>query len=586
MGVARRARALLSIFAGLGVLAGCSANESETPPNILLISIDTLRRDHVSAYGYERETTPRLDELASEGALFLDAVSSSNWTLPAHMSLMTGLAPPMHGVEEDTHALSPSILTMAEVLQENGYATAGFTSHIYVSEKYGFARGFDVFETEQDQPAESVTSSVIGWLSSSPWYRSEPRRPFFAFAHYFDPHWGYTPPASFAQRFGTPQAKYGDATYLLRRLDPKIPMDPDALPDILMLYDAEIAYTDHHIGRILDWLREAGELDHTIVAVVSDHGEEFGDHGSFGHATHLHAEVTRVPMILRYPAGVKPGKRPRLSTLSDLPATILHLAGLAVPAQLSRQGRDLFGPEEPDPGGSERIVMSESTRWGPRRFALRTQQHALLSGGSYDPIVMQERYGRTLPAHLGTKHFDPALYDRTRDPDEQKSLASRIPDSELSGYLLRRIEKTLRTLRLECDNRVAGAEYRVRLRFDPPLIDEPFRLDSREAASISSHVDAETHVRLRPAAGVSPIYFPIDRVDGQVHLELARDREPVMQGSFPIPAAGKVRRLTTAGGADTACSIAATRPSHDAIGERADLSADDKDALRALGYIE
>ena len=199
--------ALASLF-----VAACGTGE--TRPSILLISIDTLRRDHVGTYGHPRPTTPVLDALASEGAAFENAVSTSNWTLPAHMSMWTGLSPSAHQVEDDRDGLAPEVLTFVETLRENGYATAGFASHAYLEARYGFSRGFDRYAVGIDQRAETVSRQAVAWLDSEP-------EPFFLFLHYFDPHWDYRPPIGFDTRFGARRPGAGRFRTLAPFFDPE-----------------------------------------------------------------------------------------------------------------------------------------------------------------------------------------------------------------------------------------------------------------------------------------------------------------------------------------------------------------------------
>jgi arylsulfatase A-like enzyme len=583
----RRARFLPSLAA---LVAACAP--SAEPPSILLISIDTLRSDHVSAYGYERATTPRIDELAAEGALYLNAVSTSNWTLPSHMSLMTGLSPSLHRVEDEGSRLPATLRTLGEVLHESGYATAGITSHVFLGEAFGFARGFDHYGTQWNQLAERVTDRAIDWLDE------HDGGPSFVFLHYFDPHWSYDAPEPFASRFGPADASYGDIDYLKHHFDPAAPLPAEALDDILRLYDAEIAYTDHHIGRLFDWLRERGRLDRTIVAIVADHGEEFLDHGGFGHGTHLHGEVTRVPFVLRYPPGIAPGRRERLATLADVPHTLLRLAGLPVPEQFRLRGVDLeAAPAE----GAERLAIMESTRWGPKRFAVQGSALKLLTAGSYSPAIPDEEDGRKVLRRFGPCPLEEALYDVASDPAERENLLARAPRGAAGEALERALtsflERVPEVVKLTLEGGDAAGGYSVRLRPDAGLVDEPFCPDPRVVYAAPGSAPAETdgtdggplppEASLTVLAGAEPVtlYLPLDERSRELFVHVARDGGEAYEATVALPAAGESAVVPFAGDGAPRCVVARAIPELEASFEALDLAEEDLEHLRALGYV-
>jgi arylsulfatase A-like enzyme len=305
---------------------------------ILLVSIDTLRRDHVGIYGYPKPTTPRLDALARQGLLLDDAVSTSSWTLPAHLSMFTSVDPGIHGGTDPKHGFNHKVPTVAALLRSAGYATQAVTSHLYVSPVYGADDGFDHMDFEQDRKATDVANRAMNLLD-----RFGDRR-FFVFLHFYDPHWHYDPPEKERRLF--PDDYRGPLTGNLRDFEYKTKANttPAELRHLLALYDGEIRYTDDEIGRILDHLKGLGLDRSTLVFVTSDHGEEFLDHGSWEHQKTLYEEVVRVPMLLRGP-GVAVRREGGQVSLLDVAPTLLAWAGVAAPP--SFEGRDLLRPLDP-----------------------------------------------------------------------------------------------------------------------------------------------------------------------------------------------------------------------------------------------
>jgi arylsulfatase A-like enzyme len=305
-------------------------------PNILLISIDSLRADHLHSYGYARNTSPNLDVLAAEGAAFETVISPTSWTLPAHMTLMTSLAPEEHGVITNRLRLASGVDTLPLRLQRAGYATAGFVSATYLDGLYGFSRGFDEYDdytllrvagknSRTAITSDRVAQRAIEWLGRNATASSS--RPFFLFLHFFDVHYDYNPPPPFAQMFDAQYA--GRATGDVDSVHQGMPSSD--LNHVIALYDGEIAWVDSNIGRILKSLRSLGVDNNTIVVITADHGEEFLEHGQAAHYKTLYDEVLRVPLVIRYPGHVIPGRQLEGQVrLMDVAPTILALAGLPV----------------------------------------------------------------------------------------------------------------------------------------------------------------------------------------------------------------------------------------------------------------
>jgi arylsulfatase A-like enzyme len=347
-------------LAALLLLAGC-AGEEPPRPNVLLLSVDSLRADHVSAYGRVNPLAPGVattpaafDRLAREGVLFENAVTTTSWTLPSHMALMTGLPDPLHGVTDNTKRLAEGFETLAGFLSARGWATGGFFNGPYLHPAFGFGHGFDVYEDHAgiDQPIEVFESDVPGRLmdvhrashqavtspsllrAASEWIRARSAEPdpWFAFVHWWDPHYDYLAPERVEQRFVD---GYEGRYRGVHRTESHVRPEERDIQHLRSLYDAEIRWTDEHLGELLDLLDELGVADDTIVVLTSDHGEEFWEHTRWGHQTTLFEDVVRIPMLVRYPravpAGVRAGGQARIQ---DVFPTVAELIELAPPTYL------------------------------------------------------------------------------------------------------------------------------------------------------------------------------------------------------------------------------------------------------------
>jgi arylsulfatase A-like enzyme len=301
----------LRVIVVLVALVSC-APDAPPRPNVLLISIDSLRADHVGMQGYARPTTPRLDALAAAGAAFLAAYAPSPWTLPSHVTLLTSLPPEAHGVVKRNRVLASRATTLAEVLQGAGYATAGFVSGPLLRGLYGHDQGFDVYDDE---------------------------RPFFVFLHLWDVHYDYDPPAPYDSWFDPDYAGDLDATPFENNPALSPGMAPRDLEHLVALYDGEIRFTDEWIGRLLDRLAALRIAQDTIVVVTADHGDEFLEHGQLGHGKTLFEEQLRVPLIVSYPRRIPPGRRfTDPVRLQDVAPTILGLADVPWPPAFGLPG--------------------------------------------------------------------------------------------------------------------------------------------------------------------------------------------------------------------------------------------------------
>ena len=351
--------------------AGCS-EPRETPPNVLLISVDMLRADHLSCYGYERATSPHVDRIAREGTLFEEHVSSTSWTLPAHAALFTGLPDAVHGCTDSDRRLDERFTTLAEQFAAAGYETAGWFAGPYLHPVFGFGQGFERYEnctsyaerTDSAPPAEwertqeinhaahrDVTNPTVLARFQS-WFGARSRRPFFAFVHLWDAHYDFIPPPPYDRRFDPDyDGAFDGRTFILDpRIEPR--MAGRDLEHLIALYDGEIAWTDEHVGRIRALLEEAGVLERTIVVVTADHGTEFFEHGQKGHRKSLYDEVVHIPLVVRWPERVPAGLRiPRQTRLVDVAPTLLELCGVApLPDVMGRSMAAVFAdPAAPLP---------------------------------------------------------------------------------------------------------------------------------------------------------------------------------------------------------------------------------------------
>jgi arylsulfatase A-like enzyme len=370
---------------------------------VVLISIDTLRRDHVGAYGYPKPTTPRLDALAKQGLLAEDAVSTSSWTLPAHLSMLTSVDPGAHGGVDGRHEFNRKVDTLPAALRKAEYATQAVTSHLYVSNVFGVGEGFDHLDFHQERKATDVADKAIALLE-----RLGDRR-FFLFLHFYDPHWHYDPPEKTRRLFDS--GYQGKLTGLWQDFKEKTRANttPQELQHLLALYDGEIRYTDDEVGRVLDHLKASGLERNTLVVVTSDHGEEFLEHGSWEHQKTLYEEVIRVPLIVKGP-GVEPQRVHAQASLLDVAPTILAWAGQ--PPLPLQQGKSLLAPY----GERESYGETDHTVDGTRKLFLRAGE------GRWKAIVSLDA--------TGTKVKGEEWFDLAADAQETKNARPRADVAE------------------------------------------------------------------------------------------------------------------------------------------------------------
>lgn len=297
--------------------AGCGVSLAPVEV-VILVTLDTTRADRIGCYGYADASTPALDGLAAEGALFEQAVSPVPTTMPAHATMFTGLYPQDHGVRYNIlYKLSSDAVTLAETLKGAGFATAAFPASRIVGERFGLNQGFDSWAEPPTQPSDRDTEHPLATIRPAgegvdlalDWIRGHAAERSFVWLHFYDAHWPYTPPFPYASRF---------------RDRP---------------YDGEIAYADAQLGRLLAALRESPRWDKTLVIVAGDHGEGLYDHGERYHSTLVYESTQRVPLVVRAPGGSAGARIDEPVTLVDLMPTVLDLTG--VPGEIAMRGISL-----------------------------------------------------------------------------------------------------------------------------------------------------------------------------------------------------------------------------------------------------
>jgi arylsulfatase A-like enzyme len=311
--------------------AAAGAPPSAPRLNVLIYLVDTLRADHLGAYGYGRATSPAIDSFASRSIVFERAQAQSSWTRPTVASILTGLEAWRHGANHRNEALADDHDTLAERFAAAGYRTGAVVTNPNVARSYGFAQGFETFQRlggGRNGSAE-VATVAAEWLAAA-----NDARPFFLYLHTVDPHAPYRPPPPFLERFGAlpDRLEVGSLAFLRRLGLEQEPVTPAIVRQLIDLYDAEVAENDEGFGKVLAELERRGLSSSTVVVLIADHGEEFHEHGGFEHGHTLYQDQLHVPLVVHVP-GVAGGKRvARPVQQVDVFATALDLAGVALPA--------------------------------------------------------------------------------------------------------------------------------------------------------------------------------------------------------------------------------------------------------------
>jgi arylsulfatase A-like enzyme len=373
----------------ISLLSALTALAPEPPAakyNLLLISIDTLRADHLKCYGYNLDTSPHLDQLAKEGVLFEHATATASWTVPSHMSMFTSLYASAHGVQSWTGQLREGIPTLAQRLSESGFVTKAFVTKLVLSHEQGFNRGFQSYDDFSAGGAEHPgdISNIIKRPGTdlgpkitklgTEWLKEHSQEKFFLFLHYYDCHSPYMPPGSLANKFKAEYAERGSKITSPPGTSPGIQWGEQYRAAQMPLYDGEIAFTDEYVGKILQALDDLRLSDKTLVIVLSDHGEAFFEHGQRMHGSSLYEEQIHVPLMMRLPGVIPAGERiGGNASQVDIMPTALGLLGVKASSQIQMQGIDLSPVILGGQPVPERLIYSElatssrnlrAVRWG------------------------------------------------------------------------------------------------------------------------------------------------------------------------------------------------------------------------------
>jgi arylsulfatase A-like enzyme/Tfp pilus assembly protein PilF len=402
-------------------LSGAQTAAKEVP-NVLFVTIDTLRADHVGCYGYKQVKTPYIDSLAADGSRFERAYAVVPVTLPSHSSMMTGTYPMLSGMHDFSgNKLSPLQPTLASVLKQSGYRTGAVIAAAVLDSRFGLNQGFDFYYDhfefsrldeanldEMERPGNAVADVTLDWLAKNSQHK------FFLWMHLYDPHFPYHPPEPYATEYATHP------------------------------YDGEIAFADEQLGRVLRFLKEKGLYQNTIIVLCGDHGESLGEHGEKTHGFFIYNSTMHVPLIIRLPETSTARTVADPVSLVDLMPTVLSAAGLAIPSQV--QGRSLLSKIHGEPAAEPR--------------ANRT-----LYGETFLPRIHFD-WSELRASENAKYHFieapKPELYDLTKDPGELHNLFSE--KSAVAGEMRAQLKSLIRDYS-------AGKEMAEKTGLDPALME-------------------------------------------------------------------------------------------------------------------
>ncbi len=403
--------------------------------NILLIVIDTLRADHLSCYGYFRETSPTIDRLAREGVLFENFYASGIATGPGFTSIITGLYPTSHKYYitpydiPNAYQLDDNIPVLAEILWDNGYVTAAVDNLInFRSHMKHFVRGYEYYMNPTKTSrwvhhhviADEVNKKAI------PWIRQHSYEKFFLFLHYWDPHAPYNQPEGYRSVFKHKKGDYSDLKILKAKAGYEYVPGWGKIDEIIEevngksidLYDGEILYVDHAVAEVIETLKDEGILDDTLIIITSDHGEQLGQHGIWGHAG-LHEPVIKIPLIMRYPKKLPKGLRVNgFAQHADIVPTILELANIKV--EYNFDGESLLKLIKGDK--IRDFVICET--WGERCIIYNNWKLIV-----HYPVELQVLH-EIFPKPFKKRHFGPTI-----------TILKKIVKKENFGYELYNLEE-------------------------------------------------------------------------------------------------------------------------------------------------
>jgi len=429
----------LAAAALAALLAACAPARR---PSIVLVTIDTLRADHLGCYGYDRPVSPRIDALARASTLFETARTTLPRTTQSVGSILTGRLPKSHGARGLFARLPETNTTLAEILKRGGFDTAAFVSNTFLRPGQGFEQGFDRYDNPADRwdadSAPAITAAAVRWLDAR-----APDRPFFLWVHYLDPHWLYKPPApwdrAFDPGFDRPFTLYDDVAAGRLTKGQVIfgdVVDAAQARHVVALYDGEIARTDAAVGVLLD--RLAALAGPVLTVLTSDHGESLGEHGyHYAHGEYLYEEGLRIPLIVRYPGVVAAGARASAAVLNiDIAPTILALAG--IPGMQGVEGRPILTPGDGRAGATATVARGRDVTWAESDYQLIHPENPRYYIPGPRGRWSAANDGRHKLIHIprpGGEFLE--LYDLAADPNETANLAADPALAAVRGRLLR-----------------------------------------------------------------------------------------------------------------------------------------------------
>jgi len=401
---------LLILF--FSIIWGCSSEP--LPKNIIIVSLDTLRADHLGCYGYAVKTSPNIDALAQKAVRFSNVYSQSSWTLPSHMSFFTSRYPSFHKVLTNEHGLSPDIKTLAEIFKQKGYLTAAFTEGGNMFKVHGFGRGFDIYQ-EKSEDIDFTFKQAFTWLK-----KRKSKQSFLLFIHTYEIHTPYlrTELAAPEKRGRLPEVlRVNDFLYDI--MYGRFALTETEKDYIRGLYDGGVLHADRYVGGLLKLLEELKMTQTTRLLIFSDHGEDLWDHGvSPAHGLTLYQDQLHVPVILYDPSLTGPRIVEGPVELIDFMPTLLAMNNIAIPPGL--QGRNILPNIVQESACSKRAVFSEGTDYGPNKIAV------IKDGYKYIYIPEPDKVKRNLSMKdLGRieKNLSvQALFDLNADPLERNNI--------------------------------------------------------------------------------------------------------------------------------------------------------------------
>jgi arylsulfatase A-like enzyme len=415
-----------------------------TPPNVILVSIDTLRADHLGCYGYPYETSPSLDALAREGVLFRHTFSTTSWTLPSHVALLTSLNTPKHQVINILHKMKDSLPTTADILRNNGYYCAAFTGGGFVRRSYGFSKGFDSFHqimkgnnlaVRRDE-AESLSRRTSAWLDENC------DKNFFLFLHTYQPHMPYENNSQAGKMFLDENSRWqkvrpkdifqGTGKYRTK-------LSEEDRQNVIALYDGEIRYTDEYLIKpLVEKLKALGIYDNTLLIITSDHGEEFYEHQNWLHGSTLYNESIKIPLIIKFPASRYRGTKVEdIARITDITPTILEEAKVD-PGSFDFDGKSLLslitGKEREERIFYADLIFRRLKDTAPQMFATNRNGLKIIQSNK-----TKSTFTKKFAADIGEKKVE--LYDLEKDQEELTNLANRRDYQELCLTVMENIAR-------------------------------------------------------------------------------------------------------------------------------------------------